>query len=122
MEAGQPPDLCLAPSNAQEGCPVLTNARSRKPREGLALGSRGGSTYRALARNALSGGSTETRPELPDPATMSVEDLRAEVEGGRDAFEYLVGVLVETREKLRRAEHNVQSAHRAIDMIKRGEL
>ncbi len=44
--------------------------------------------------------SRSSRPELPDPATMSLEELRAEVEGGRDAFEVAFEVVVEENESL----------------------
>lgn len=43
-----------------------------------------------------------TRPELPDPATMTFEELRAEVEGGRDAFEVVVVDLHRARDEVRR--------------------
>jgi hypothetical protein len=42
----------------------------------------------------------EVPDDLPDPLTMSIEDLRAEVEGGRIAYATLVHDLTQARERI----------------------
>lgn len=52
------------------------------------------------------------RPHLPNPATMSVADLRAEVIGGRDAFEELAIDLKIARAEVRRLRSELDSVNR----------
>lgn len=61
--------------------------------------------YRALRRRGLR---DETRAALPAPETMTAEDLRAEIEGGRDAYEVVVAEVRELRHRIGQLERNVE--------------
>lgn len=59
------------------------------------------------------------RPELPDPATMSVEDLRAEVEGGRIAYEHMIEIKEGLEAKVKWMRGNLDGERAAVRLLQK---
>lgn len=57
--------------------------------------------------------------DLPDPETMSIEDLRAEVEGGRIAYEHMIEIKKGLEEKVKRMQENLNGERGAVLLLQK---
>lgn len=65
-------------------------------------------------RLTYNSGEPEVTPNLPDPNTMTIEELRAEVQGGRIAYAALIEKVGGLEGAVNHARDNLRGAHETI--------